>query len=198
MNSPGIKDILNASKLHPSKLKCVLPFGSRVYGTSSDLSDWDYVVIANTPDTNKEIKFSNLNLHIMTYEQFSLHLREHRSFAVECFFSPTQLRLLELVRFSWTPNRDSLIHQFTHISNISWNSFEKKLDEDYYKAIKDIFHSIRVPLFGVQILTTGKIENFSESNYILERLKSNCFGKTEIVEKFSKYRESILERLQNS
>lgn len=198
MSLVQIKDILVASKLHPSKIKCVYTFGSRVYSTHNDNSDWDFVVVANTPDTNKEIKFSNLNLHIMTSAHFLQHLKEHHSFAIECFYSPNEYRLLELIKFNWSPNKKSLIHSFTHISNCSWDSFQKKFTEDHYKSIKDVFHSIRVPLFGLQIINSGKIENFSESNYILQKLINNSYTKLEIIEKFTSYRQSILERLQNS
>jgi hypothetical protein len=192
INNPQTRDILGAIKLYPAKLKAIYTFGSRVYGTYNESSDWDFVVVANTPDTNREINWFNLNIHLMTVDQYLQHLKEHRSFAVECFYAPKEFRLQELSRFVWQPNKKSLIHSFTHISNSAWDSFNARYEDNYQSALKCVFHSLRVPHFGIQILKSGKIENFKECNHFFEKLQSKNWTKEEIVSEFSEYREQVL------
>lgn len=199
---PGTTEILGALKLYPSKLKSIYCFGSRVYGTHNEKSDWDYVIIANTPDTNKEINYwslvskTTLNMHIMTSDHFLQHLNEYRSFAIECFFAPQEFRLFESVRFNWAPKRRSLVHSFTHISNMAWDSSIKKFEENYYSSIKCVFHSIRVPLFAKQILQHGTIVDFKEANYIYEKLQSKNWTLDELDSEFSKIRQESIENLR--
>lgn len=48
----------------------------------------------------------------------------------------------------------------------SWVKCKKKLEaeNDYVTGIKSLFHSFRMPIFGIQIAKYGKIVDYSEAN----------------------------------
>ena len=50
-----LEEVVQKSGLHPSRIHNVYVFGSRIYGTASDKSDYDVLVIANTPYPEKEL-----------------------------------------------------------------------------------------------------------------------------------------------
>ncbi len=51
----SIEEVLLASGLRPIRVKNVYLFGSRVYGNATLSSDWDVLIIANSPYTEREI-----------------------------------------------------------------------------------------------------------------------------------------------
>jgi predicted nucleotidyltransferase len=56
---PTLDEIVKISGIHPSRV-CVYIFGSRVYGTSNDKSDWDIIMVANNSVSSIEKKESCL------------------------------------------------------------------------------------------------------------------------------------------
>jgi predicted nucleotidyltransferase len=92
---PTAEEVIKRSKIHSSRVKNIYVFGSQVYGNINSNSDWDFIMIANTPNTNQEIRSGDFNIHVMTEEQFLKNLKEHHSSSVEVFFTPKEFRLKE-------------------------------------------------------------------------------------------------------
>lgn len=190
---PTAEEVIKRSKIHPVRVKNIYVFGSQVYGTTSHQSDWDFIMVANTPNSNQEIRSGDFNIHVMTEYQFLKNLRDHHSSSVEAFFTPKEFRLQEYVKFNWTPNIPSLRHSFSHISSNSWVKGKKKLEQgDYYIGVKSSFHSLRIPMFGIQIAKTGKIYDFSEANFIHDKIFSKNWTWKELDSEFRGLRNSIL------
>lgn len=190
---PTADEVIKRSKIHPVRVKNIYVFGSQVYGTVNKDSDCDFIMVANTPNTNQEIRSGNFNIHVMTEDQFYHNLKEHHSSTVECFFAPQEFRLLESVKFDWKPNISSLRHSFSHISSNSWVKCKKKLlQDDYYIGIKSLFHSLRIPMFGTQIATSGKIYDFSEANFIYDKIMSKEWTWDELDTEFRELKNTIL------
>ena len=70
-----LQEVINKSGLHHTRVKNVYIFGSHCYGTKSDKSDYDILIIANTPYPEKEIVVDDFNMHILTIDRFLEGLR---------------------------------------------------------------------------------------------------------------------------
>jgi len=195
---PTAEEVIKRSKIHPVRVKNIYVFGSQVYGTTNHNSDWDFIMVANTPNTNQEIRSGDFNIHVMTEDQFLKNLKDHHSSSVEAFLVPKEFRLQEDVKFDWKPNIPSLRHSFSHISSNSWVKCKKKIEQgDYYIGVKSLFHSLRIPIFGIQIAQTGSIYDFSEANYIHDKIFSKEWTWDELASEFRPLRNSILTDFRN-
>lgn len=170
---PNFEDILQKCRLHPARVKAVYLFGSRVYGNDKKGSDYDIKVIANGTRSNLEIRNGLYNLHIITPPDFQTLLNNHNPGALECYFSPESAKIYENVKWDFNLKPASLRHSYSRVSSNSWVKCKKKLEHDeYYIGIKSLFHSIRIPMFGYQIATEGRITDFSCANDIDKELFS--------------------------
>lgn len=197
---PKVEDIIKRSKLHPTRVKNIYVFGSRVYGTSTFGSDWDFIVVANTSVSNQEIKSGDFNIHILTPQDFEKNLKNHHPGAIECYFTPNEFKLLEKDDFDFKLSIPSLRHSFSHVSSNSWVKAKKKINQgDYYIGVKSLFHSLRIPMFGIQIAKFGKIIDFSVANKLHDKLFSrNDWTWEELDSNFRELRNTILSDFRNS
>jgi predicted nucleotidyltransferase len=191
---PTSEEVIKRSKIHPSKVKCIYVFGSRVYGTSGYDSDWDFIMIANNSVSNQEIRSGDFNIHIITPSEFEKMLKSHHPGAIECFYAPKEFRLLELIKFDFKLSIPSLRHSFSHTNSNSWVKCKKKLDQgDYYIGVKSLFHSLRIPMFGIQIAKDGFISDFSCANKINDILiTKNDWTWEELDQKFRPLKNKIM------
>ena len=170
---PTASDIISASGFHPSRVFCIYIFGSVCYGTNNSKSDIDIIMVANNSveSTELPIKSGLYNIHVYTPKKFQEDLDWHRINNLECIFAPEWAKLKEDIKWDFKLNHAKLRHAVSHISSNSWVKCKKKLEQgDYYIGIKSLFHSIRIPQFGTQIATHGKITDFQCANWIWDRL----------------------------
>jgi len=167
-----IKDIVG---LPEWKILNIYMYGSRVYGTCHRDSDFDFLVIANSLDREREIRNDRYNIHIYTSDKFQDDLRKFRMVNLECFFAPSFAKIQERVDFSKDfcfdcfKIKKSILKQ----SHDSWmKSKVKFLEMDLERGNKSLFHSLRILLFGIQLIENGKIVDFSEANYYLEEIEN--------------------------
>jgi predicted nucleotidyltransferase len=161
--------VLEASKIHPSRVKGCYVFGSRVYGTSSDNSDWDIILIANTSSYEVEVKSVDLNIHIITPDIALKYSKDNHIKAIECILAP-EWAILKKFEFEFIYKEDSFRHNISHTVSNSWVKAKKKLDQgDYYLGIKSLFHSLRIANFGIQYATSGEIQ-FDKCNWIWQEI----------------------------
>ena len=167
---PNIQEVISHSGLHKSRVHNVYIFGSRVYGTHSDNSDWDIIIVANNSVDSIEIKSELYNIHIYTPKKFQEDLDWHMPKNIECYFSPNWAKLQEKIKFDFNLDIKKLRHATSHVSSNSWVKCKKKLEQnDYYIGIKSLFHSLRIPIFSTQLVKTGEID-FSSANFIWDKL----------------------------
>ncbi len=169
----------------------IYPLGSRVYGSCTPESDYDYIlVVKNYFDSN------DINVHIYTEEQFRLSLNNHDIQALECIHLPNHLIIKETIKFSYILDKKKLRSAISTIASNSWVKGKKKLivsgDYDLHLAIKSIFHSLRIIDFGIQIATHNKIISYHSMNYVLVDLKklSESYQRVDLWETIdTKYRK---------
>lgn len=191
---PTTEQVIQRSKIHPNKVKCIYIFGSRVYGTSTYDSDWDFIMVANNSVSNQEIRSGDFNIHIITPDEFSKLLNQHHPGALECYFAPKEFKLMENLKFDFKLNIATLRHSLSHISSNSWVKAKKKLaQKEYYIGVKSLFHSLRIPMFGIQLAKTGKIYDFSCANKIWTTISTNSDWKWDELDiEFRVLRNQIL------
>ena len=173
---PTLDTIIRASGMHPTRVLNVYLFGSRVYGNYNPNSDWDVIMIANTPVESREIRNGLFNIHVYTPDKFRSDLEWHRINNLECIYAPDFAKLKEDIKFDdFRINKNKLRHSLSYTSSNSWVKSHKKLvvEKEYNIGIKSLFHSIRIPMFGTQIAESGRITDFSCANFIWDKIKLN-------------------------
>lgn len=186
---PTLNDIIKEAKVHPSRVKGCYIFGSRVYGTSSEISDWDVILVCNTSATERELKSDLYNIHIIIPAVFEKLIKDNHVKAIECLFAP-DWAVLKKFPCEFKLKMDSLRHNYSHTVSNSWVKCKKKLEQgDYYIGVKSIFHSIRIADFGIQFVKTGGI-NYESMNWLWDEIKTKEWTWEELKEKYQPLRNS--------
>lgn len=141
----------------------IFPFGSKVYGTTTEKSDDDYVVVVKgDSELTYGIHNDDFNIHVYSDGSFRQLLKQHHIVALECIFSND-------TNYEFNLDLEQLRRSISAVASNSFVKCKKKLlpGKDYnpYIAKKSMFHSIRILDFGIQIAKHGKIIDFSSSNH---------------------------------
>lgn len=171
--------ILKTFQLNDSEVLNIFPYGSRVYGTHSEVSDYDFIIVLNK-EVHEFDLISNdkkINIHLYSPDGFMDQLEQHKIAALECFFLPQELLLEKKLKFFFPLNKEKLRSNISEKASHSWVKAKKKLevekDKDFYIGKKSLFHSLRIIDFGIQIATHSKIVDYSSSNYLWDEIKNN-------------------------
>lgn len=151
-------------------------YGSFVYGTDNENSDEDMISIIS--DDCEEMEDDIMQSHCGDYDitfikesKFIEKIKNHDIDALECIFLPKDMiigdnKYLQYFQLDLPTLRSSI----SAICNNSYAKAKKKLivkkDYDFYKAMKSLFHSIRIFEFGKQVAVFGKITNYQACNHI--------------------------------
>jgi predicted nucleotidyltransferase len=190
---PTASDIILHSGLHTKRVHNIYVFGSRVYKTNSENSDWDIIMVANNSVEAIELKLEKYNIHIYTPDKFKEDLEWHRINNLECIYAPTWAKIQENIKYNLDIDFPKLRHATSHISSNSWVKCKKKLEQDdYYIGVKSLFHSLRIPMFATQVATFGRITDFSCANFIWNKIRSKRWTWEELDNEFRELRNEIL------
>jgi len=162
---------LNSYGIEPINLYC---FGSHVYGTADENSDWDYVaVVDEMPECGSHLETDEIDFHFYTIKEFQHKLDEHDLRLIECHFN-LPVTKIEKQKFTFTLDKNKLRQQISFMMNNSWDKGRKKIIiEDSFDlriALKSLFHAIKTCGFGIQIANQGYISKFDEYNWFLADL----------------------------
>lgn len=162
-------------KVQDGSVRAAFRVGSRVYGTHGPYSDHDYVVVLSDPRQNQDLLFAEgVNITLHGGATFEAALCEGSVFAFEALCAPPEHRLKEPVPpFVYKLDRKKLCDSAVSRSTSDYEKAKKRFDEEGQASRKKLFHSIRVPLFALQIARTGKIEDFGAANEIFEEIMSH-------------------------
>jgi predicted nucleotidyltransferase len=166
--------VIQMSELPDWKIKNIYLYGSRVYGTNKEDSDYDILMLASTMN-QKEIKDFTYNIHIKTPDVFYDMLLQYKMVALECLFAPSFAKIKEsndyLAKFNL--NKINMKKSVLSQSHDSWMKAKFKInEEDILRGAKSLFHSLRMLLFGIQIAEYGSIVDFSEANKYFEDVEN--------------------------
>lgn len=171
-NISKILEILSKEKINASLDRMIIfPYGSRVYKTNKENSDYDYILVIATREnvTGREIDTKDITLHLHTKEDFQSQLFLHKVPIMECYFQK-DFNCDKI--FDFKLDLQNLRKEFSAKASNSWVKCKKKLEieREPYIGLKSLFHSLRILMFGIQIAKTGKIYDYSEANYIWKEI----------------------------
>lgn len=136
-------------------------YGSRLYGTHSEISDHDCIAIGPFLDEHngKEHRFGDVNIHLYTNKHFQKLLADHDVMALEVYSQAPD-------EFEFNLDLSMLRRQISAKSSHSFVKAAKKIDveRELYIGQKSLFHSLRILMFGMQVAKSGYITDFSEAN----------------------------------
>lgn len=193
----NIENIIKGTNLHKSRIHNIYIYGSLVYKTSTKSSDVDMIIVANNSVENIEINNGEYNYHIITPDKFQDMLYQHHPVAIECIMAPNEFILMKKIDFKFNLQINKLRHSFSHVSSNSYVKCKKKLLQgDTYIGLKSLFHSIRIPMFGIQIAKFGKINDFTVANNVYKQIFSKNWKQEDLDETFRTVRNSIMSEFR--
>jgi len=170
------KDLLTRIKMDDKDILNVYQYGSRVYGTDRQGSDWDFVIIVSRKERD-EYSDNLVNVFFYTPLEFDKKLKDHEITAIECFFLPEHLIWKEKLKFSFEVKKSSLRSSLSAKADNSFVKAHKKLsiEKDYDLVVgkKSLFHSFRIITYGIQLAEAGKITNYQACNELFYEITHN-------------------------
>jgi predicted nucleotidyltransferase len=171
--------IIKSFGLDEKEVLNIYSYGSRVYGTHSESSDYDFIIVMD-----KDVKeFSltsndgNINVHLYSIDDFLTQCFQHKIAALECIFLPKELLLKNRLKISFSLDKEKLRSSISEKASHSWVKAKKKLeveqDKNVYIAKKSLFHSFRIIDFGMQIAQHSKIVDYASCNSLWEEIKND-------------------------
>jgi len=153
-------------------INIVFPYGSRVYGTNSETSDYDYIIVSSIGyDPPKP------NITYYSKKEFQDKINEHEISALECIFLPGEYYQEISKQFTFELDLPKLRSSISSKASNSWVKAKKKFtiekDKDIYIGKKSLFHSLRIIDFGIQIARYKKIVDYSCTNDIWFEIRDN-------------------------
>lgn len=173
--SPEYQRLLAIVKQADGAVRAAFRVGSRVYGTAGPRSDHDYVVVLVNPLQRRDLLFGEgINVTVHGVRSFEAALSDGSVFAFEALFAPGPHRLKEPVPpFKFELDRKKLCESAVARSTSDYEKAKKRFSEESEPSRKKLFHSLRVPLFALELLRTGKIENFGAAGEYFEEIMSH-------------------------
>ncbi len=176
-----VNEIIKSLKIEEDIL-AIYPYGSRVYGTASETSDYDYIVVTKGAFLNSgafkqnAISSDDRKIQAVLYSRtgFIDALNNYEMGAIECIFLDSSQVLLSKWPFriqKW--DTKEMANKVIQKASASWHIASRQ-SKDGFKAIakKGIFHSLRILMFGLQLKEYQTIYNYSEANELKSEMDS--------------------------
>ena len=143
-------------------IKKVYKYGSRVYGTSSEDSDFDFIfIVESDEDVYYRVDKKNTNITVYSESVFIDKIQSHEISVLECIFQDEGDPYLKYFKLDKPRLRKSI----SAIASNSYGKFKKKMKQgDYETGKKSLFHSLRILGFGIQIAISERIVSYSAYN----------------------------------
>lgn len=179
-----------ASRILNYRCCAMFDYGSRVYGYKTP-DDYDLIVVIkhdvqrDGPDYfYEQFTFEPYNVTVMCETRFFELRADHEITVLECLNLPEKhipfmdsIFKDKLAKSTFELNLSTLRSSISKKASNSYVKAKKKLiveaDMDLECSVKSLFHSLRILQFGTQLATTGKIQNFAESNDFYVKIIKN-------------------------
>ena len=159
-------------------------WGSRVYQTSTDSSDWDYIAIVpdDFPKEPDQYEFGNHTYNIEHESEWVKKLQKNSVEVLECLSLSPKFIIKKRKTYPFTFNPDGAHAAISERASIAWVKGKKKLtiekDFDWRGGKKSIWHSLRLYMFGAQCAQYGSIVDFTEANSYYDDIVGTKHGNT--------------------
>ena len=140
-------------------------YGSSVYGTETEKSDFDFIVVVESKDKyTYSVSKDGADYTVYTEPLFREMIQEHYVHILECIFQSLDDSYLTYFEL----DLEKLRRQYSGVTSNSYVKCKKKIrDGEEYIGLKSMFHSIRLLEFAIQIAKHGRIVDYSSANRYL-------------------------------
>ncbi len=157
-----------------NQIKGVYLYGSRLYGTNTSNSDWDFVVI-NSAGVDYDYISDEVDIQFIAVETYKNMLLEHDVIALEVIHQNIYGDPIKEYDCEFQLDLVKLRKSFSSKASNSFVKFKKKLtvesgDTNRYIAIKSLFHALRIAELGYQLASGSKGFLLSKSNFYWNKI----------------------------
>jgi hypothetical protein len=183
----------------------IYPYGSRVYGTASESSDHDYIIVTkgaflkSGAFRQNAISSEDKKIQGVLYSRsgFTDAINNYEIGALECLFLDPSMVILSKWPFKvqkW--NEKEMIDKIIQKASASWHIASEQSKGGWKESAKrGIFHSLRILMFGIQLKENQKIVDFTEANELkaeINRLPEDMFDDR----MYLKLRDELMAKLK--
>ena len=173
------EEILNHFDIPIDDVLCIYPYGSRIYGCVTETSDHDWVIVyrssllPNGAFRNNAISSEDRSHQAICYSRtgFINAINTYDMTALECMFIPEEVIPLKKMNFSikkW--EKKAMVNAIISKMSSSWYIAIKNKKKDVLKCKKNVYHSLRMLRFALQMLDKEKIYDYSECNELKKEI----------------------------
>lgn len=173
----SINDILNNNGIKIDDIIILILHGSRTYGRFNENSDWDYVCVVKNEKPAESINTENIDVNILTEKEFDERIVEHDIQTLENLFCSNIILGVDILKIKCQNFMNKGIDRVKLRTSISRTasrglSYSKNLwgQNEYNKSKKNICHAYRYTLFGLQLIESNKIYDYTCANEFADRL----------------------------
>jgi len=168
-----INTILTHNPFNVYKATNLYLYGSRVYGTYDESSDYDYLMVSSIEEPFVQFKHEKVNVTVFSLTEWYKRLQEHEISALECLYLPKEMVLKDKLSFEVVIDNQVLRRAVSAKASNSFVKAKKKftVENDIYVGKKSLFHALRIPMFGKQLAEHGKITDYAAANHYWNQIK---------------------------
>lgn len=188
------------------EILAIYPYGSHVYGTNTENSDYDYIIVTKSAFLKSggfkqnAISSTDRKIQAVLYSRtgFIDALNNYEIGPIECVFLDSSIVIISKWPFrvqKW--DKKELVNKIIQKASASWHIASRQ-SKDGFKAIakKGIFHSLRILMFGLQLKEHQTIYNYSEANDLkseMDRIPEDMFDDRVYLS----LRDELMNKLKN-
>lgn len=174
------KEILEKLNIPESDVVNIYPYGSKVYGTDTEDSDEDFIIVyksaflPNGAFRNNAISSADRRIQAVCYSRtgFQDAINNYEIGALECLFVPEDKVVMKKWPFKiqkWDVKEmgKKIISKASaswHLANLQFK------DDEIEMSKKGVYHALRILDFGEQLKEFGKIVSFHEAQILKQQI----------------------------
>lgn len=182
----------------------IYPYGSHIYGTNTESSDRDYIIVmkAGILETgafkNNAISNQDESIQGVVYSRggFQDAINNYDMAALECLFLDDDL----IIQKKWPYTLTKLIHKdmikkvISKASN-SWHIAKHQYqDGEIERSKKGVWHALRILQFGIQLVEHGAILEYNHLTSLKELIDTDEDFKPK---NYLMLRDSLINKMKN-
>ena len=174
------EEICNSLNLDINEIWNIFPYGSQIYGTADEYSDFDYIIVykrsilPSGSFKDNAISSSDREIQGTCYSRggFIDAINNYQMSALECLFLPEDMIVKKTFDFKISKfDKKEFSKKVITLASSSWhNAILSYKDDNFEYVSKNIYHALRILNFGIQIKETGKIYDFGSMNIIKSKI----------------------------
>jgi hypothetical protein len=196
--------VVKALQLDSEKIQAIYQFGSRLYQSHTENSDYDlFIIYDDSVDSIIESTEYNISGHLLCVKKFKESLDSHNAVITPMLWIDKQFIIFENdelfnIRKSFMIDLKKLERGYLREENICLLKSKRLYSSDKKKSLKNLVHGIRYLMFALQISKNGKIDDYTVANSYYQKMISLEFDSwQEYMNEFKEFYDNLHEELKN-